>query len=100
MLVAAHHDTPPVVHQTKRHTPHHTTTGEVVYLPQLENNALGRGLLTLLGAYSRKQQLRNGAAVLYQAVTEAAESAELQQGETLCWVQRGACAATPADAGY
>jgi hypothetical protein len=51
-----------------------------VYLPQLENNIAGRALLHLLGAYSRKQQLRNGAAVLYQAVTEAAEDANLQQG--------------------
>jgi hypothetical protein len=54
--------------------------GEVVYLPQLENNPLGRGLLYLMGAYSHKQQLRNGACVLYQGITEAAESTELQQG--------------------
>jgi hypothetical protein len=55
-------------------------TGEVVYLPQLENNPLGRGLLYVMGAYSQKQQLRNGACVLYQSITEASESTELQQG--------------------
>ena len=57
-----------------------TTAGEVVYLPQLEGNRLGRGLLYVLGAYGKKQQLRNGASVLYQGITEAAEDAELQQG--------------------
>lgn len=56
------------------------TAGEVVYLPQLEGNRLGRGLLYVLGAYGKKQQLRNGASVLYQGITEAAEDAELQQG--------------------
>lgn len=54
--------------------------GEVVYLPQLEGNKLGRGLLWLVGAYGKKQQLRNGASVLYQGITEAAENPELQQG--------------------
>jgi hypothetical protein len=39
-----------------------------------------RAFLTAIGAYSRKQQLRNGAAVLYKAITEAAENPELQQG--------------------
>jgi hypothetical protein len=53
----------------------------VVYLPQLEGNMLGRGLLKLLGAYSKPQQLRNGASVLYQGITEAAENTELQEGE-------------------
>lgn len=53
--------------------------GEVIYLPQLEGNMLGRGLLTLLGAYSRKQTLRNGASVLYQGITEAAENTQLQE---------------------
>jgi hypothetical protein len=43
---------------------------------------LGRGLLKLLGAYSKPQQLRNGASVLYQGVTDAAENTELQEGES------------------
>lgn len=55
--------------------------GEVVYLPQLEGNMLGRAVLHLVGAYSQKQQLRNGASVMYQGITEAAENTELQQGE-------------------
>jgi hypothetical protein len=54
--------------------------GEVVYLPQLEGNRVGKGLLWLVGAYGKKQQLRNGASVLYQGITEAAENPELQQG--------------------
>lgn len=53
--------------------------GEVVYLPQLEGNMLGRAVLHLVGAYSKKQQLRNGASVMYQGITEAAENTELQQ---------------------
>lgn len=40
-----------------------------------------RAFLTAIGAYSRKQQLRNGASVMYRAITEAAENTELQQGE-------------------
>lgn len=42
---------------------------------------LGRGLLKLLGAYSKPQQLRNGASVLYQGISGAAENTELQEGE-------------------
>lgn len=42
---------------------------------------LGRAVLHLVGAYSKKQQLRNGASVMYQGITEAAENTELQQGE-------------------
>uniref|UniRef100_A0A383W0X7 Ubiquinol-cytochrome c chaperone domain-containing protein n=1 Tax=Tetradesmus obliquus TaxID=3088 RepID=A0A383W0X7_TETOB len=53
--------------------------GEVQYPPQLEGNVLGRAFLTAIGAYSRKQQLRNGAAVLYRAITEAAENPELHR---------------------
>eukprot|EP00878_Enallax_costatus_P038362 GHUV01043573.1.p3 GENE.GHUV01043573.1~~GHUV01043573.1.p3 ORF type:complete len:127 (+),score=36.40 GHUV01043573.1:715-1095(+) len=34
----------------------------------------------MLGAYSRKQQLKNGASMCYMAITEAAEDQELQQG--------------------
>jgi hypothetical protein len=34
--------------------------GEVQYPAALESRALGRALLTLVGAYSRKQQLSNG----------------------------------------
>lgn len=52
-----------------------------MYLPQLENNPLGRGLLRLIGAYSQKQKLRNGASVLYSGITEAAENTQLQEGE-------------------
>ena len=52
-----------------------------MYLPQLESSVVGRGLLWALGAYSTKQQLRNGASVMYQGITEAAENTELQQGE-------------------
>lgn len=55
-----------------------------MYLPQLEGNRLGKGLLWLVGAYGKKQQLRNGASVLYQGITEAAENPELQQGIRGC----------------
>eukprot|EP00882_Tetradesmus_deserticola_P019021 GHRQ01020463.1.p1 GENE.GHRQ01020463.1~~GHRQ01020463.1.p1 ORF type:complete len:270 (+),score=105.31 GHRQ01020463.1:279-1088(+) len=51
--------------------------GEVQYPQQLEGNILGRAFLTAIGAYSRKQRLRNGASVLYRAITEAAERPEL-----------------------
>lgn len=50
------------------------------YPAALEGNPLGRGLLTLMGAYSRKQQLANGASILYYAVTEAAEDGRLLEG--------------------
>lgn len=43
-------------------------------------NFVGKAILRLLGAYSRKQQLRNGASVCYMAITAAAENEELQQG--------------------
>lgn len=56
----------------------------MVYLPQLEGSRLGRGLLYVIGAYGKKQQLRNGASVLYQGITEAAENTELQQGKFSC----------------
>lgn len=59
-----------------------------MYLPQLEGNVVGRTLLWAVGAYSRKQQLRNGASVMYQGITEAAENPELQQGEA--WFTEGA----------
>jgi hypothetical protein len=39
--------------------------GEVVYPSQLEGNIFGRTLLALIGAYGRKQQLRNGMLVVY-----------------------------------
>eukprot|EP00879_Flechtneria_rotunda_P010464 GHRR01010940.1.p1 GENE.GHRR01010940.1~~GHRR01010940.1.p1 ORF type:complete len:273 (+),score=67.92 GHRR01010940.1:639-1457(+) len=57
----------------------HFPRGEVKYPQQLESNVLGRMLLTVIGAYSRQQQLRNGAAMLYQAITVAAEDTQLQQ---------------------
>ncbi|KAF6255014.1 ubiquinol-cytochrome C chaperone-domain-containing protein [Scenedesmus sp. NREL 46B-D3] len=53
--------------------------GGVQYPQQLEGNILGRAFLTAIGAYSRRQQLRNGASVLYRAITEAAERPELHQ---------------------
>ncbi|KAI8470015.1 MAG: ubiquinol-cytochrome C chaperone-domain-containing protein [Monoraphidium minutum] len=52
--------------------------GRVAYPPQLEGNPLGRALLRLVGAYGTKQQLANGASILYHAVTEAAENQRLQ----------------------
>ncbi|KIZ02555.1 hypothetical protein MNEG_5407 [Monoraphidium neglectum] len=53
--------------------------GRVQYPPQLEGNALGRGLLRLVGAYSQKQQLANGASILYQAITEQSEDGRLYE---------------------
>ena len=53
---------------------------EVQYPSSLEGHALGRMLLTVMGAYGRKQQLYNGAAVLYAAITEQAEEEALQRG--------------------
>lgn len=81
--IACAHPVHPVL-TTEKGSPRSASAGEVVYLPQLENNPLGRGLLYMMGAYSHKQQLRNGACVLYQGITEAAESTELQQGRDKC----------------
>ncbi|GBF96208.1 hypothetical protein Rsub_08753 [Raphidocelis subcapitata] len=53
--------------------------GRVRYPPQLEGNPLGRGLLRLIGAYGQKQQLANGAAILYNAITEQAEDKRLHE---------------------
>lgn len=50
------------------------------YPPQLENNPLGRGLLRLVGAYGKKQQLSNGASILYHSIVEQSEDARLMQG--------------------
>jgi hypothetical protein len=52
----------------------------VQYPPQLEGNPLGRALLRAIGAYSQKQQLANGAAVLFRAIEEQALDKRLHEG--------------------
>lgn len=51
------------------------------YPPQLEGSALGRALLTLVGAYGRKQQLSNGASILYHSIVEQSQDTRLHGGE-------------------
>lgn len=56
---------------------------EPAYPEYLQKRVLGRALLAVMGAYSRKQQLRNGASVMYNAISEQAESEELHRGVAL-----------------
>jgi hypothetical protein len=44
------------------------------YPESLEGNAIGRAVLRLTGSYSRRQTLRNGAVVLWDAIAELAPS--------------------------
>lgn len=53
--------------------------GRVEYPAALEGNLLGRALLSLIGAYGKKQRLLNGASVLHRAVAEASEDERLYE---------------------
>jgi hypothetical protein len=68
--------------------------GRIQYPPQLEGNPFGRALLRLIGAYGKKQQLSNGASVTYMAITEAAESRQLHDGELQLPRRPFSCACT------
>jgi hypothetical protein len=51
------------------------------YPPSLEGNALGRAILRLTGSYSRRQTLRNGAVVLWDAISELAPRPDAEEEE-------------------